>query len=61
MTTYAEKLLPHDLEAEEAVLGSVLMTATYAEKLPLPHDLEAEEAVLGSVLIDGDLFGTNQR
>ena len=25
MTTYAEKLLPHDLEAEEAVLGSVLI------------------------------------
>ena len=23
MTTYAEKLLPHDIEAEEAVLGSV--------------------------------------
>ena len=25
MTTYAEKLLPHDLEAEEAVLGSILI------------------------------------
>ena len=25
MTIYAEKLLPHDLEAEEAVLGSVLI------------------------------------
>ena len=25
MTTYAEKLLPHDLQAEEAVLGSVLI------------------------------------
>ena len=25
MTTYAEKLLPHDLGAEEAVLGSVLI------------------------------------
>ena len=25
MTTYAEKLLPHDVEAEEAVLGSILI------------------------------------
>ena len=25
MTTYAEKLLPHDAEAEEAVLGSILI------------------------------------
>ena len=25
MTTYAEKLLPHDTEAEEAVLGSILI------------------------------------
>ena len=25
MTVYAEKLLPHDLEAEESVLGSVLI------------------------------------
>ena len=25
MTTYAEKLLPHDVEAEEAVLGSLLI------------------------------------
>ena len=25
MTIYAEKLLPHDVEAEEAVLGSILI------------------------------------
>ena len=28
MTVYAEKLLPHDTEAEESVLGSILMTAS---------------------------------
>ena len=25
MTVYAEKLLPHDVEAEEAVLGSLIL------------------------------------
>ena len=39
MTTYAEKLLPHDLEAEEAVLGSVLIDGECLTRLvPPPAD-----------------------
>ena len=39
MTTYAEKLLPHDLEAEEAVLGSVLIDGGCLTRLaPLLKD-----------------------
>ena len=38
MTVYAEKLLPHDVEAEEAVLGSILIDGECLTRLgPAPE------------------------
>ena len=51
MTLYAEKLLPHNIEAEEALIGSLLIDGDCVARIPpmlQPGDFyrETEPAVL---------------